>query len=858
MIKMTFPYLSTITQPFITMTRKLMTACCFLSALIICLSAAFGEHFSRQSISLDGTWQIAEGKLDTIPDAFSRTVPVPGLVDMAEPTFLPPPKLPAGERRYNLPKDPNRDAYWYRREFNLEVVPPLARLKIHKAMFGTKVILNGKEIGEYPSSFTPAYYDVTEALKKGRNEILIRIGADMQSVLNKAVIPWDDEKTCYMPGIFDSIELICTEKLFVENIQTVPDIKAGKVHAQIRLVNKGSEKKTANLALRVMEYKSKKTVGNATVTSIEVAADGDGTVDTSVTITDCKLWSPESPFLYVFEVATESDHLTTRFGMRSFRFNLETQHAELNGKPYFMRGTNFTLYRFFEDEDRKMLPWNRDWVQLLHERVKEMHWNSIRYCIGFPPEFWYDIADEVGILIQDEFPIWIMNEDQANEWLDTDQLVAEYADWMRERWNHPCVVVWDACNETTCAKTGAAIAQVRGLDLSNRPWDNGWNPPAEPGDALELHPYHYQNPNFRFANMQKVAAVPQGGRVRNNSTHAVINNEYGWLWLNRDGTPTTLTSKLYQNLLGPDSTTEQRFYTYAMYLAAETEFFRAHRQCAAVMHFVMLGYSRPDGETSDHWTNVTTLEWEPLFLQYVRDAFSPVGLMLDHWNDRLVQGKDITGSVPIILINDLETPWKGPVKCRIIQNGRSVWEKETQAEMEPYGTTTVTFEVALPQELGAYRMEASIIGNDKKPVRSVRDFRVLDPSMASMPIKNVSASSTHDAERHPASKTLADNNAEYWSSAFQDDAWITFDLGEQKKVSRVVIHWEHAHSLKFDIKVSKDAKTWTEVFKQDNGQGGEESIKFAPVDCRYLRIDCRERAMKQYGNAIYYVEIFEK
>ena len=35
-----------------------------------------------------------------------------------------------------------------------------------------------------------------------------------------------------------------------------------------------------------------------------------------------------------------------------------------------------------------------------------MHWNSARYCIGFPPEIWYDIADEEGLLIQDEFPIW--------------------------------------------------------------------------------------------------------------------------------------------------------------------------------------------------------------------------------------------------------------------------------------------------------------------------------------------------------------------------------------------------------------------------------------------------------------------
>src|ERR1035438_10808804 len=37
----------------------------------------------RSMISLDGTWQIAEGGFDTIPAQFDRHLPVPGLVDLA-------------------------------------------------------------------------------------------------------------------------------------------------------------------------------------------------------------------------------------------------------------------------------------------------------------------------------------------------------------------------------------------------------------------------------------------------------------------------------------------------------------------------------------------------------------------------------------------------------------------------------------------------------------------------------------------------------------------------------------------------------------------------------------------------------
>ncbi len=92
--------------------------------------------------------------------------------------------------------------------------------------------------------------------------------------------------------------------------------------------------------------------------------------------------------------------------MREFRYDTLSKMTLLNGKPYFMRGSNITLYRFFEDGACKDLPWNPDWVRKLHRSFKQFHWNGLRYCIGLAPDEWYRIADEEGILIQNEFPIW--------------------------------------------------------------------------------------------------------------------------------------------------------------------------------------------------------------------------------------------------------------------------------------------------------------------------------------------------------------------------------------------------------------------------------------------------------------------
>ena len=74
------------------------------------------------------------------------------------------------------------------------------------------------------------------------------------------------------------------------------------------------------------------------------------------------------------------------------------------------------------------------------------------------------------------------------------------------------------------------------------------------------------------------------------------------------------------------------------YLAAETEFWRCHRQCASVLHFTALAYSRTDGQTSDHFIDVENLVYENEFLKYMPDAFSPAGLMLDEWGNVIKTG----------------------------------------------------------------------------------------------------------------------------------------------------------------------------------------------------------------------------
>ncbi len=681
-----------------------------------------GVTTNRRVIDLNGTWQVAEGAMDSMPKQFEHTVPVPGLIDMAKPAFA-----EVGK------KSDKRQAFWYRRTFTVDgAIPPVALLKIHKARYGTKVWLNGQVVGEHLPCFTPALLDVKQHLKGPgqQNELVIRVGADRESRPTDVPSGWDFEKYLYIPGIYDSVELILAGEPFINNIQVVPDISAGKVRVVTEL-RRSQDSSQDSVNYEITEAKSGRLVG--TLKQLPIPPVAMPTLSVEIPIEDCQLWSPENPFLYRLKVSTGGDTAETRFGMRSFRFDKGSGRAILNGKTYFMRGTNVCAYRFFEDAERGDKPWRAQWVRRLHQQFKSMHWDAIRYCIGFPPEMWYDIADEVGFLIQDEFPIWLLGKAPENP--TAEKIIPEYTEWMRERWNHPCVVIWDAQNESHTPETGKALMAVRSLDLSNRPWENGWAEPQTDQDCVESHPYLFsrgwqgKNPFF-LKEMEKVSGTPHLQKAQEKLRVPVIINEYDWLWLNRDGSFTCLTDKIYEALLGPNSTVEQRRHLHGRYVAALTEFWRGHRQAAGVLHFCGLGYSRagdkprPEGgATSDDFLDLEKLNFEPNFEKYVRDAFSPVGLMLDYWGQDLPAGKE--HEFKVVVINDLYSDWTGKVRLLWMKGTDTVAAQEQGCTVRGLGGQTVTFRPLVPSAPGDYTLIAELADATGKPVRSLRDAKIV-------------------------------------------------------------------------------------------------------------------------------------
>jgi hypothetical protein len=213
-----------------------------------------------------------------------------------------------------------------------------------------------------------------------------------------------------------------------------------------------------------------------------------------------------------------------------------------------------------------------------------------------------------------------------------------------------------------------------------------------------------------------------GGRQYPNP---IIINEYEWLWLNRDGSPTTLTESVYNQLLGNNSTRDQRYECYARILAMDTEYWRAHRKCAGVMYFTGLGYSRttsPRGQTCDNFIDVRNLIFEPNFERLMKPAFAPVGLMMDIWDARYKKNTDLT--IPVYVFNDTYSDFTDTLKLTIIRDNKPLKEISQSITVKSLGREIFNIKFTMPDATGKYKLIA-MIREGSETVISEREFELV-------------------------------------------------------------------------------------------------------------------------------------
>lgn len=279
---------------------------------------------------------------------------------------------------------------WYRKNFKLNDSFNGKHTLLH---FGAvdwkcKVFINKKEVGSHQGGYNPFTFDITEYLVDGENEIIVQVYDPTESNWQDRGKQVRESKGFWYTstsGIWQTVWLEPVPENYIKNIKLTPDIDASEIKIEVE------------------------SVADARIKTIIKDGDsiifaGDITENPSVKIKNCKLWSPENPFLYDIVIAicdensTLLDAVSSYFGMRKFSIGYDDKGIPrlcLNNKPYYQNGL---LDQGYWSDGGLTAPCEEA-IRFDIRSMKELGFNMLRKHIKVEPQRWYYNCDKLGMLV---------------------------------------------------------------------------------------------------------------------------------------------------------------------------------------------------------------------------------------------------------------------------------------------------------------------------------------------------------------------------------------------------------------------------------------------------------------------------
>ena len=290
------------------------------------------------------------------------------------------------------------------------------------------VVLNGSPVCNHDGGYSTFRANITELLRD-ENELTVEV----DNSKNNRVYPQKADFTFY-GGIYRDVSLMVVSKNHFTldyfggpGIRITPTVQGADASVQVTTWHDGE----GEVSIELLDA-----AGNTVAT-------GKGP-DITLTIFNAHLWNGvKDPYLYSCKArlvvnGTVEDETTTRFGVRSFKVDPK--------KGFFLNGKSYPLHGVSRHQDRKGL--GNAITREMHDEdmalIKEIGANTIRLAHYQHDQYFYDLCDEVGMVVWAEIPY--ISEHMPN---GRENAISQMKELIIQNYNHPCIVCWGVSNEIT-------------------------------------------------------------------------------------------------------------------------------------------------------------------------------------------------------------------------------------------------------------------------------------------------------------------------------------------------------------------------------------------------------------------------
>ncbi|MEW5815142.1 MAG: sugar-binding domain-containing protein [Spirochaetota bacterium] len=347
--------------------------------------------------------------------------------------------------------------------------------RVHLSFAGVDYIsdvwLNGHYLGCHEGYFASFHYNISRLLSE-ENYLAVRVDSprtargeeheigQLKETVKGALERWDANNPEINPGgIFNDVKLIICGPVFIENIgiiaKPVSYPPAGEPDKSVRAmisVNSSvsviayEDPLVVEACIEIFSVQDKKCVYNTCLE--QTCFQGHRSLQVDFILEEAALWwtwDLGKPSLYEVSVTVThsglvSDRLSKKFGIRSITCG-KGWETYLNNVRFFQRGANYLSDQFLSQMTAEKYRYD---VELL----KNANLNTVHpFCVVEKQEF-YDCCDSVGMLVYQDFPIWLMASN-SNGFVrkalsQSEELIDQYG-------IHPSIGIWNFGSQSSIA-----------------------------------------------------------------------------------------------------------------------------------------------------------------------------------------------------------------------------------------------------------------------------------------------------------------------------------------------------------------------------------------------------------------------